>query len=244
MRDTRLFASAGAFALLALLFPSAAPASGIDLSCGGGDPLEVDDQLAGDDDADPNEIQFDFVCTDPLTLWTGAGRVIGKFGPGGYTLTQLTDFTAQNIGNGPVVGLAQTGFLDITHSFAVFWPGIETFAWLDGYYDNVDGALAIGGADLIFNGYVDGVAIGAIDPPRVDDVPPTVPFFGLEGPVLDPDQMVLEHHLNLVFYLDTTGDAFVLPDSAFTRSAVPEPGAGALLLLGSGLAFALRRRTR
>lgn len=244
MSDTPRFALAGAIALLALLCPSATPASGIELSCGGGIPLAVDDDLAGDDDDDPNEIQFDFVCTDPVALWTGAGRVIGKFGPGGYTLTGLTDFTAQNIGNGPVLGLAGTGFLDITHSFAVFWPGIETFAWLDGYYDNVDGALAIGGADLLFTPYVDGLPIGVIDPPRVDDIPPTVPFVGFSGPVVDGDQMVLEHHLNLVFYLDTTGDAFVLPDSAFTQSAIPEPGAGALLLLGSGLAFAVRRRTR
>ena len=240
----RFIAQGAAMALLSLLAASDVRANGIDLSCGGGDPLEIDDDLAGDDDPDPNEIQFDFVCTDPATLWTGQGRVIAQFGPGGYTLTQLTDFSARNLGNGPVTAGGGTGMLDITHAFVVFWPGIETFAWLDGYYDNLAGALVIGGADLLFSPSVDGLPIGAIDPARVDGVPPIVAFNGFSGPVLDADQMVLEHHLNFVFYLDTTGDAFVLPDSAFLRSGVPEPGATTLLLLGSGLLSVVRRRTR
>jgi hypothetical protein len=228
--------------LFALLSSSSAWASSIEVVCDGVVTTHVDDDLAGDDDPDPGEIEFTFTCTDVPSLWEGTGRVIGRVGELA-ALTVLTEFTAHNLGAGPVIAgdLPGTGTLNVVHSFELFAPEIRSFAFLSGYYDNVDGAAVIGGANLDFLPFVNDLLVGAIDPPGVDDVEPTVPFAGVSGPLVL--QAVFEHDLDFDFYLDTPGDAWVLPGGSAELRSVPEPGTASLVLLGVAC-FARARRRR
>ena len=65
-------------------------------------------------------------------------------------------------------------------------------------------------------GGVGSLLIGVLDPPPAISVAPTVPFDMMSGPVVT--SLVFEHDLTLAFYLDSVGDAVVLPGSAVVRS--------------------------
>jgi hypothetical protein len=234
---------AAGLALVVLLAPAPSLGSSIDVVCDGALAKHVDDDGAGDDDLDAGEIEFTFACTDVPGLWEGTGRVVGRVSAAS-ALTVLTEFTAHNLGNGPVIAgdLPGTGTLNVIHSFELFAPELRTFAFLSGYYDNVDGAAAIGGADLDFLPFANDLLVGAINPPRVADVPPTVAFGGVSGPLLL--QAAFEHDLDFDFYLDGPGDAWVLPGASAELHSVPEPGTGALALLGLVLLARSLRRSR
>lgn len=189
-------------------FPLPALGNALDLYCGGVLEGTFEDGSPGDLDPDPNEIEIDFTCVDASADWLAQGLARGIFIPNVSAKTEITELTIENI-----TGNFSAGNFRITHNDFALITGnaIFTNVTLDGFYDNVAGAPLISVADVNMALHVNGLFVDFADPPPAQAVPPIVPFFDILGPSVDFE--VFSHDHIISFYLDSLGDAIVLPDS-------------------------------
>lgn len=183
----------------------------------------VVDNMMGDDNPIAGDIRHEFLLSDVMNRWQAAGTIFAEGGLDGVppVSTVVTDTLIEKIANVPL----NNGVIDFVHHYAA--SGLQTHsASIDGVFDNtIDNEVR--GASLLYSASVTNYDLGSFFTGLYAGPGPE-PFMGDIGPVVTPT--TIEHHMELLFYLDSLGDSIEMFNSAEIHT-VPEP-AGALLLVG------------
>jgi len=217
----------------------------VSYQCGLEPPVFVVDQDPGDDDAAEDRIEHSFACDVDAGVgaWHAEGTLLGVFGPPDTAGTELRNVTIEN-----TAGNVQAQLFRVEHVFQSPLgppPPLHTVV-IAGHYDSF-ASDTVQGAKLNYDAFVyalDGsfetILSGRFPADgSIINGPAPIPFADAGGPV--SINTPIRHRLDLLFYLDSPGDAIVFgEDEGFDAESnpIPEPGTGLLLLV----AGAIRRR--